>query len=211
MLYTKVKPKKLRRFFNIANQAIFFFAISCCWVLVLRIPINRSYWNTCWLKPVQLFQQEDSILPKRQNKSWEFFDIELWLWHLPWIVALRSSRASCLDAHFWFRFALGTSTLALVLDKHLWLRFKFRGNFRLRASRSSTTSVFAVWLWSVLWASLRASAGALSIGWMGRRWHRGRALALNQAWTGNPRSGLKPGFRSIRPLLPNFTPSLLTC
>ena len=43
--------------------------------------------------------------------------------------------------------------------------FKFRGNFGPQASKSSNASVFALGLWPVLRASLRALAGAISIGW----------------------------------------------
>ena len=86
------------------------------------------------------------------------------------------------------------STLALVFNKHFGLHFKFLGNFKFWGSRSSTALVFACWLWLVLRASLWASAGAMSIGWLGlrmnSRWGRHcQALAaggrLNRQQNGN--------------------------
>ena len=65
------------------------------------------------------------------------------------------------------------------------------GTRGLQVSRSSTALVFAFKLSRVLLASLRASEGAISIGWLRRRRHSGQAQALvaggrlNLAWTGN--------------------------
>ena len=80
--------------------------------------------------------------------------------------------------------------LALVLDEHFGLRFKFWGNFGLRASRSSTASVFTFGLWRVLRASLRDSVGTISISWVGQRRHRWRApaMAAGGRWTGRRRA-----------------------
>ena len=80
--------------------------------------------------------------------------------------------------------------LALVLDEHFGLRFKFWGNFGLRASRSSTASVFTFGLWRVLRASLRDSVGTISISWVGQRRHRWRApaMAVGGRWTGRRRA-----------------------
>ena len=74
---------------------------------------------------------------------------------------------------------------ALLASIQIW------GKFWIWASRSSTALVVAVWHWRVLWASLRASAGAISIGWLGRCLHSWLAPALaagerlNRALTGN--------------------------
>ena len=60
--------QKIKEIVQLCKSGKISFAISGYWVLVLTIPINRSYWNSCWLKPVQLIQREYSIWP--QNISW---------------------------------------------------------------------------------------------------------------------------------------------
>ena len=57
---------------------------------------------------------------------------------------LTSTSASGFDAHFWLRFALWASTLALVLDKHFGLQSKLGEDFGLQASKSSTVCLRAL-------------------------------------------------------------------
>ena len=67
----------------------------------------------------------------------------------------------------------------------------------------------------MLRASLRASAGAISIGWLGRRQHRGRAQALakgerlnrarSQQRTGNLQQSLAQALLSMNLVIPLYT------
>ena len=102
--------------------------------------------------------------------------------------------------------------LALVLDKHFGLRFKFRGNFGLGASRSSTASVLVVGIdacFGFPWALRRVPSAIIQhqlVTVLGRRQHSGRAPALasgerlNRARTGNlPQP---PALLSMNPGIP---------
>ena len=83
------------------------------------------------------------------------------------------------------------------------------GTRGLQVSRSSTALVFAFKLSRVLLASLRASEGAISIGWLRRRRHSGQAQALvaggrlNLAWTGNLQQPPCPGSSAV--VIPWYT------
>ena len=58
-------------------------------------------------------------------------------------VDILDSSASVFEVHLGLQLELQASMLAFVLDENLRLQFKFWRNFELRASRSSTASVFA--------------------------------------------------------------------
>ena len=96
-----------------------------------------------------------------------------------------------------------TANSASGFDAHFGLRFKLWGNFDLRASRSSTASVFTFGLWRVLRGSLRFGgchqhrlAGAAPAPLAGAGNGRGGSC-LNRARTGNLQQPPCPGSSAV--------------